>query len=329
MSSPSPAAKVSVIVPAYNSADYTVETVESVLAQTYENFELIVVDDGSTDHTRTAMESFGDALTYIYKENGGACSARNLGINRSHGEFVTCLDCDDLWLPDKLQRSVERLEARPDLALVFTSCYLIDKDGNITGKTNYKIKLHKPYVELLYENYITAPSVVMRRSCLDQVGLFDERIFIPADWDLWLRLARCFPIDYIDAPLSKYRMVSNYTLRNAEQYIEETQYVMDKHFTLSPELMAEDRNRSLSKLYVDYGTLHRENGDMRRARKRLREAIRLNPCAWSSYGHLTMSCFGRRIWQFADRVKDRLGRSWMVKSGGESLQRGQASPTNK
>ena len=324
MSQQDTTAKVSVIVPAYNSADYTVETVESILAQTYRDFELIVVDDGSTDNTREAMASFGEAITYIYKENGGACSARNLGISRSSGEFVACIDCDDLWVLDKLERSLERLEAEPELALVFTACYLIDKDGEITGKTNYKFKLSRPYVELLHENFITAPSVVMRRACLDQVGAFDERIFIPADWDLWLRLARSFPIAYIDAPLSKYRMVSNYTLRHAQQYVEETQYLLDKHFALSADLTPIERNHILSKIYVDHSTLYRENGDMRSARAKLRAAIKLNSTSWPAYGHLVLSLLGRAIWSFADRLKDRLWGSWLVKLDGKSLQSSQS-----
>jgi len=311
-----PEVKVSVIIPAYNSADYTVETVASVLAQTYKNYEVIVVDDGSSDHTREALEQFSEQITYIYKENGGACSARNVGIRHARGEYLACLDCDDLWLPDKLQCSVAKLDAEKELALVFTSCYLIDKDSHVIGKTNYKVNLDNTYVRLLKENYIVAPTVVMRRSCLDQVGLFDESIFIPADWDLWLRLARDFPIGYIDKSLSKYRMVSNYTQRNSDQYVDETLYMLKQHFNNAPFLSQRDRDSITSRLYVKHGILYRESGAMDNARRRLFEALKLTPFSVTPYFHLTLSCLGRSVWTLVDRVKGRLG-GWMVKIDGE------------
>jgi glycosyltransferase involved in cell wall biosynthesis len=307
------AAKVSVIIPAYNSADYTVETVESVLAQTFRDFELIVVDDGSTDNTRAALAKFGDCITYIYKENGGACSARNLGIRSSHGEFVACLDCDDLWLPEKLERSVAFLQERAELAMVFTPCYLIDEKGTTIGKTNYKMDLNRAYLALLRENYVTAPSVVMRRACLQHIGLFDERIFIPADWDLWLRLAREYSIDFIDEPLSKYRMVSNYTLRNIDQFEEETTYVVEKHFADTSRLCEGDREQILSRLNVIYGALYRDKKEGDKARDRLKRAIRMNPSSLEPYIHLCLSFLGLGTWRFADRVKNRLLGSWMIR----------------
>ena len=91
--------KVSVVIPAYNNAEYTIETVDSILQQTHREFEIIVVDDGSTDGTREALKKYGNAIQYVYKENGGACSAMNLGISMATGDYIACLDCDDLWLP--------------------------------------------------------------------------------------------------------------------------------------------------------------------------------------------------------------------------------------
>ena len=120
-------ARVNVIVSAYNSADYTVE---SILCQTHRDFELLVDDDGSTDHTREALQAYEGRIRYIYKENG-SCSAHDLGIRESAGEYVACLDCDDLWEPDKLEHSAAALGAHPDAALVFTGCYLIGAEGRV------------------------------------------------------------------------------------------------------------------------------------------------------------------------------------------------------
>ena len=304
--------RVSVVIPAYNNAVYTAETVESVLAQTYRDFELIVVDDGSTDHTRAAMTVYADRIQYIYKENGGACSARNAGLERARGEFVACLDCDDLWLPEHLERSVAVLEAQQDLSMVFGPSYLIDGEGREIGVTNYKFDLDQAYVDLLRENFIVANTVVMRRVFLEQVGPFDERIFIPADWDLWLRLARRFPIGYINVPSAQYRMVSNYTLRHVEQYVEETQYVLAKHLD-GDTIDSIRRRKIMSRFEINYAILYREKGDMVEARLRLRKAIKSDSLSWVAYGHLALSYLGSFFWRLADRAKDRLWGGWMLK----------------
>jgi glycosyltransferase involved in cell wall biosynthesis len=304
---------VSVIVPAYNSADYTVETVESVLAQTYRDFELIVVDDGSTDHTREAMAAFGDRIQYVYKENGGACSARNHGIAMSRGEYIACLDCDDLWFPEKLERSVAALEDHPDWALVFTPCLLIDAQGETVGRSNYRPNLDKAFFELLKGNYIVAPTVVMRRVCMEGDGPFDESLFIPADWDLWLRLTRDYPIGCVNSPLSKYRMASSYTLRHIDQFLEESIYALEKHLGPAADLTTGEKGKIRAKMYVVHGTMLREKPDMGKARSALKQAIRCDPYCWASYGHLFLSYCGHRVWNFADSVKDRLGAGWMAR----------------
>src|SRR5437016_5344550 len=119
--------KVSVIIPAYNKAEYTRRTVESVLAQTYPNVEIIVVDDGSKDETSNVMAEYGSRINYILKVNGGACSARNEGIRRATGEYVTFLDCDDLFYPEKLQKCVLHLEENSQFGFVYTAVHFIDE----------------------------------------------------------------------------------------------------------------------------------------------------------------------------------------------------------
>lgn len=275
--------EISVIIPAYNSADYTVETVESVLAQTYGDLEVIVVDDGSTDNTRQALGPYYDRIEYVFKKNGGACSARNLGIRRARGEFIACLDCDDLWLPDKLEHSLPVLEAESKMGFVFTPCYTINATGEVTGEVRYTFDLDQAYLNLLMENFVPAPTVIMRSSCLEQVGLFDESIFIPADWDMWLRLAHRFVVGYVDRPLSKYRLASNYTLRNVEQLVQESKYVLEKQFRIAQELSAQNRSRSMSALLFVHSQLYRRNADMKRARENLLRAIKYNPLNWRLY----------------------------------------------
>lgn len=300
--------RVSVVVPAYNSVDYTVETVESVLAQTYRDFELIVVDDGSIDDTRVVLSSYGDRLQYIYKENGGACSARNVGIRHARGEYIACLDCDDLWLPEKLEYSLSVLETDPQMGFVFTPCYTIDSEGNPVGKVHFPFDLQQAYVNLLMENFVMAPTVLMRRACLEEVGLFDENIFIPADWDLWLRLAYRFQVGYVDRPLSKYRLASNYTLRNVKQFVREANYVLEKQFRIADALSQRERARIRAQLLLTHALLYLKAEENDSARLQLRQAICLQPCNWRPYGYYFLSLLGKKAYRVAAAVRRKLSR---------------------
>jgi glycosyltransferase involved in cell wall biosynthesis len=301
--------KVSVIVPAFNSADYTVETVESVLQQTYEDFELLVIDDGSTDNTRDALEPYADRIQYIYKENGGACSARNFGIRLSKGEYVACLDCDDLWLPEKLAHSVAALDANPAAAFVYTGCYLIDSAGQIIDQVR---NLCDPdsdvYRSILNNGAIPAPTVVMRRVCLDDVGSFDERIFIPADKDLWLRLARKHPICCVPLQLSKYRLASNYTLKNIGLSLEENLYVLDKQFGDANELPAQVKEQALRQTLYMHAMMYRKIGDIKSARETLWTALSKHGFDWSNAVNYTLSLLGARVWDGVASVRSGLAR---------------------
>ncbi len=294
--------KVCVIVPAYNSAAYTLETVESILAQTYTDFELIVVDDGSTDHTREALKPYLDRIRYIYKENGGACSARNLGIRESRSTYVACLDCDDLWLPEKLAHSVKILDDNPQAAFVFSDCYTIDSEGKPVGLLKYTFDLQDAYKGLMVKNFVPAPTVVMRRSCLEQVGLFDEHIFIPADWDLWLRLAKQFPICYIDQALSQYRTASNYTLRHIEKSLNENLYVLDKLFQ-DKTLTRRDKRLSMWNILFTHSMMYRNISDLKNARRILFMTMKRCPFVWRTYIHFLFSLLGTTGWNGVSKLK--------------------------
>jgi glycosyltransferase involved in cell wall biosynthesis len=296
--------KVSVVIPAYNSADYTIETVESVLAQTYKNREIIVVDDGSTDHTYDELKRFGDEIKYIYKENGGACSARNLGIAMSTGEYVACLDCDDLWLPEKLEYSLFALEACPEASFVFTRCFLIDAGGAVSGEVGGICEAGQgAYKSILQGAAIPAPTVLIRKSYLDRVGVFDEQIFIPADRDLWLRLSRESTTCFVDRPLSKYRMSSNYTLKNLDQSLRENIYVLEKQFKAGNPLAPSLRRRILQENLFVHAMLYRSVENAANARKVLWRAFVVNPFSGRVLGNLIFSLFGIYLWNIAVKIR--------------------------
>lgn len=196
---------VSVVIPAYNAAWCVGKAIDSVLAQTFTDFELLVVDDGSTDDTASALARFGKAIRVIRQHNGGLSCARNAGIRASRGEFVAFLDADDWWLPDKLARQVTLMRAQPTVGFVSTAARVENLEGqllNVWACTACK----GPFLPCLFgANGDVAGSgsaVMVRRLLFDQVGGFDESLRSLEDVDMWMRLAAVAGYACIDEPLA-------------------------------------------------------------------------------------------------------------------------------
>ena len=194
--------KVSVIIPSYNRAGFLEEAIESVLSQDYENFELIVVDDGSTDETRNIVKEYAERITYLYQDNSGVSCARNMGIKRSSGEYIAFLDSDDKWLPNKLSCQIEFFAANTHALICHTEEIWIRKGIRVNP-----MKKHKKYSGMIFEQVlplcIVSPSSVMIKRDLffEKIGLFDESLPACEDYDLWLRIAARYPIYLIETPL--------------------------------------------------------------------------------------------------------------------------------
>ncbi len=201
---------VSVVIAAYNAAETLGETLASVLGQTWRDYEVIVVDDGSTDATAEVAEGYGEAVRLIRKENGGSASARNAGIRAARGRYVAFLDADDLWLPEKLERQMRLHAEQPDLAWSYTDAVFFDDEtGEALWQTGRELALPEGDVlrPLFVRNAIAFSSAVVRRSVLLAEGGFDTSALhrISEDWDLWLRLAREEPVGVVRAPLVRKR----------------------------------------------------------------------------------------------------------------------------
>lgn len=193
--------QVSVIIPSYNRGWIIKEAVDSVLAQDYSDFELIVVDDGSTDNTSEILNSCKEYIKVLYQDNKGVSAARNRGVAASSGRFVSFLDSDDLWLPQKLTAQVEFFNKTPDALICQTEEVWIRKGIRVNPKKRHKKPsgmIFEPSLELC----LVSPSAVMiRRSLFDRVGGFDETLPACEDYDLWLRISCRFPVHLIDTPL--------------------------------------------------------------------------------------------------------------------------------
>lgn len=183
--------RVSVIIPAYNSETYIRETIGSVLQQTYRDYEIVVVDDGSTDDTSQVVRGFlDDRIRLIHKPNGGTASARNVGIINSSSEYMQFLDADDLILPDKLGTQVELLDNRQDVDVVYSSFRLFFEDHcRLCPPSWLRPPSRDPLRELVAGSIFPPHAALVRRRCVEAVGSFNEELVSAEDWDFWIRLA--------------------------------------------------------------------------------------------------------------------------------------------
>ena len=204
--------KVSVVIPTYNRQRLVQDTIDSVLRQTFEDLELIVIDDGSTDDTRRVLQDrYGTRIRYVYQENQGESAARNHGIALADGEYVAFVDSDDLWHPQKLERQVEVSDADPGIGLGSTQAYWINYQGlrlrrtpDGQGRQGESIS----WGELILDNVIAGggSSALIRKECLERTGGFDQSIRFGEEWDLWIRIAHDSRVHQIPVPLVYYRL---------------------------------------------------------------------------------------------------------------------------
>ncbi len=201
---------VSVVVPTHNRADLIGEALRSILDQTFSDFEILVIDNGSTDRTADVMAALGDTrIRYHWQENSGLpADSRNVGIRMARGTYVAFLDSDDLWLPDKLERQVRAFRERPALGLVCMNARIIG-DHPRAGEPLLRVvpPSGRVFVPLLWENTILTLTVMVPRRVLEVVGLFDldPAIRRSEDYDLWLRIAHDFEVEYLPEVGGLYR----------------------------------------------------------------------------------------------------------------------------
>jgi glycosyltransferase involved in cell wall biosynthesis len=192
---------VSVIIPTYNRGWILTEAIDSVLAQDYKDYELIVVDDGSTDNTREVLDTYGQNILVLRQANKGVSAARNRGIAEAGGQLVAFLDSDDLWLPRKLSRQVGFFNLNPDAVINQTEEIWIRNGVRVNPKDRHR-KPSGMIFERSLELCLVSPSAVMiQKTLFDAVGVFDENLPACEDYDLWLRIGCRYPVHLIDAPL--------------------------------------------------------------------------------------------------------------------------------
>ncbi len=226
---------VSVVIPTYNYGRFVVEAVESVLAQTYRDLEIIVVDDGSTDDTRARLEPYVGRICYVYQHNQGLSAARNTGIRAAKGQWIAFLDSDDQWHPRKLEVQMAYLAGHPDVALLAT-----DGVADLSGGWPEIERDPVPPAERIELEDIAIRSrfgpggVVVRKECFDNAGLFDTDLRSVEDRDMWIRIACHYPVAKLKLPLWWHRTHSASMCYVVERTIAFERKVLQRAFAEHP-----------------------------------------------------------------------------------------------
>lgn len=201
---------VSIIIPVYNGSNFLAEAIDSALAQTYKNFEIIVVNDGSTDNGKTedVAKSYGSKIRYFYKANGGVSTALNFGIQKMHGSWFSWLSHDDLYYPDKIERQINYIKQHPNARFIISPYKNIDKNGkdHKSGICDWKKSNIPQFRQILTGDGFSGCALLIHKSCFDKVGLFNEQNHTSQDIEMWLRMSLTIPFGYCAGIVLKRRV---------------------------------------------------------------------------------------------------------------------------
>jgi glycosyltransferase involved in cell wall biosynthesis len=280
--------KVSVIIPTYNRAYQVGNAIQSILEQTFQDFEIIVVDDGSTDNTREVVSKYGEKVIYIHQANKERSSARNNGMKHARGQYITFLDSDDLYLPHKLLVQVELMETNPEYGMSYSYSLWFDEKGKYlhTWLDNLDGWIF-PEMMRAKHNKITVPSVMIRSYVLNNVGYFNESINTCEDYEFWCRIAMKYRVLLIKKALVIINTSSQPSAELYYSYFSNTLYYYQSVFKSDQTL----ENSFIKSVYLDLSVKYYLNALTREQKKFIFSEIKkINPSfvyltLLKSYGH--------------------------------------------
>lgn len=296
---------VSVVIPTYNREKVLGRAIHSVLNQTFEDIELIVVDDCSIDGTKELIDGLEDPrVMYIRLEtNQGSAAARNTGINAARGEFIAFQDSDAEWMPDKLEKQMNVFfSAKNDVNVVYTA-FLWIKD-NYKSYIPAKGQVHKDgdvFHQLLKRNFVDTATAVVKKKCFEKVGMFDERLPRYQDWDLFIRLSKHYHFKFVDEPLLISHFMPDSISADNKAAITARKIIFEKNRSE----IIKDR-KLLSQFMFDTGTLICKYGRFDEGREYLSRAFKadhMNPQHWPA---TLVSLFGQKVYIAASRITSRI-----------------------
>lgn len=287
--------KVSVVIPTYNRSHLIARAIQSVLDQTYQDLEIIIVDDGSTDSTEEIVKSFkNDNIIYIqHNINKGPSAARNTGIKASKGEYIAFQDSDDEWLPEKLEKQIDVFCNSPlEVGVVYTSIIRIENDKKIyIPRDCFTLKEGKIHDELLKENFVGTPAVLIKKECFEKTKYFDENLPALEDWELWIEISKYYDFRYINKPLIYSYYTPNSINTNQDNTLKALKIILANHL--------EDFNHNkkvLSKHYLFIGVNLCSSGDFKNGRNYIIKAMKAHFLNNKAMLFFCISLFGQNTY---------------------------------
>jgi glycosyltransferase involved in cell wall biosynthesis len=273
--------KVSVIIPTFQSGKFLATAIDSVISQTFFDYEIIIVDGGSTDNTLIIAKSYGEKVTVVFQDGRGVSNARNIGIKASHGYLIAFLDSDDIWLPNKLLVQTQFLEKEDaSCALIYSDASFF-KDQITLGNSFEEYPPHRGNIarNLVRSNFIPNSTILVRKSSLKEVGFFDESLHLCEDIDMWLRISEKFTVDYQNDVLAKIRRHEGSITQSFDRHLESLMCFQKK---IIPYLLNNsNHNEFYQRYYSPYLSLGLKwltiSNNSKKARARFKQYIALYP----------------------------------------------------
>jgi glycosyltransferase involved in cell wall biosynthesis len=301
--------RVSVLLTCFNHRDYIAQALDSVRAQTYRDYEVVVIDDGSTDGVREWLSEQHGIRTIFNERNLGTYATLNVGLAHSSGEFVAILNDDDVWLPGKLESQVALLDANPQVGLVHTGGHFIDgagaqQSGNPLGFRFPQFTTGDILLGLVYENKIIASASLSRRDCFEKVGPFDPTYFGSGDWQMWYRIAEEYLVGMVQEPFTLSRVHGANASHKLERIWRDDQklreWMAERTERLENRFSPQEVNRAVAFNWAALGTVRALNGQAPQAREAFRRSIRYAPGRFKTYlrfaaSYLPVSTFRRTL----------------------------------
>ena len=290
---------VSVVITCYNYAEYISQAIDSVLDQTFDGFEIIIVNDGSTDNTEEVIQKYisNDCIKYINQANTGQANAKNIGIKNSKGKFIAFLDADDIWEKTKLEKQIP-LFSNKSVGIVYSRMRFVDdNDNNVEREKENKYltpKSGKVTNPLFFDNFVPFSSSIVRRECFEKCSYFDESIKMGIDWDLWLRISIHYEFEFVNEPLLLYRIGhSGQMSRNLEERQNCSDRIMHRFVQNNPGLLPESVIRhAWVYTYCNRGYYYQKI-DLKRSNQYYIRALKSNFLLITAYKGLTRNFINR------------------------------------
>lgn len=287
--------EVSVVIPTYNRAHLISRAIQSVLSQSYQNLEIVIIDDGSIDNTEEIIKSFkNDRIVYIrHDKNKGASAARNTGIKASKGEYIAFQDSDDEWFPEKLEQQMKAFNnGSPEVGVVYCGFYRIEADKEIyIPGDNIAKKEGNIHTELLKGNFIGTPAVLVKKECFENIKYFDENIPALEDWELWIELSKHYLFKYVNKSLLRSYSTPNSVNLNSKNLLKARETILANH------LNDFNKNKNiLSDHYFNIAVEHYLNGDFAIGKHYLINSVKANPLNFKAILRLLVLLSGQKTY---------------------------------